>query len=551
MLTDIEIANSIKPKKILSVAKELGLKQSNLAMYGDNKAKISGVKLAPKGKLILVTAINPTKAGEGKTTVSIGLADGLKLLGKNVCLALREPSLGPVFGIKGGATGGGYSQVIPMDEINLHFTGDFHAITSANNLLSAMIDNHIFQGNELDIDENNILFNRCMDMNDRALRRVEVAKEGLKNSVPRYDKFNITSASEIMAILCLSADLDDLKERLGNILVAFSHSGKPIYARDLKCVDAMAILLKEALKPNLVQTLIGTPAIIHCGPFANIAHGCNSITATRLAMTLSDFTVTEAGFGADLGGEKFLDLKCRMANLAPDAVVLVATVRALKLHGGADANKLNEENLTALQKGLPNLEKHIENLTKVFNRRVVCAINKFATDSKAEIKAITDCCKAHGVKAIVADVHGQGGQGAINLAKVVLSECNKKPLPLTYSYNLEDNIVTKTRMLCQKVYGAKDIHLSQKAEQSLKRLESLAKDMPICMAKTQYSLSADPTLLAQPKDFIVEIRDFELRAGAGFIVVIAGDIMLMPGLSKTPSAVNMTINTNGEIKGLF
>lgn len=550
-MTDIEIAERVKPAHIKNVAKKLGLKSENLDLYGTNKAKIKNVNLSPKGKLVLVTSINPTASGEGKTTISIGLADGLSLCGKRVCLALREPSLGPVFGIKGGATGGGQSQIIPMDEINLHFTGDFHAITSANNLLCAMIDNHIFQGNELDIDENNIMFNRCLDVNDRALRNVTVSQEGLKTSVPRAEKFNITSASEVMAVLSLSENIIDLKTRLGNILVAFAKNGNPIFARDLKAENAMALLLKDALKPNLVQTLAHTPVIVHCGPFANIAHGCNSIIATKMALTLSDYCVTEAGFGADLGAEKFLDLKCKLGKLNPDVVVVVATVRALKLHGGADKNELAGADISYLRAGLPNLRRHIENLKNVFNKRVVCAINKFADDKKEELDLIKELCTELSVSCEVADVHGQGGKGAKALAKVVIEECDKKKLPAKYSYNLADDIATKTRDICQKVYHAKDIVLSEKAKNSLLLLEPLAKNYPVCVAKTQYSFSPDPKLLGAPENFVCEIKDFEIRNGAGFVVAVAGSIMLMPGLSKTPAAVKMKIDKNLKIEGLF
>lgn len=550
-MTDIEIANSVKPQDIKTVAKKLGLTCANLELFGTNKAKIKNVKIAPKGKLILVTSINPTASGEGKTTMSIGLADGLALCGKKVCLALREPSLGPVFGIKGGATGGGRSQVIPMDEINLHFTGDFHAITSANNLLCAMIDNHIFQGNELNIDENHIVFNRCLDVNDRALRKVTVSQEGLKTSVPRTEKFNITSASEVMAILSLATDLEDLKKRLGNILIAFSKSKKPIFARDLHAEDAMAILLKDALKPNLVQTLAHTPALIHCGPFANIAHGCNSIVATRTALTLADYSVTEAGFGADLGGEKFLDLKCRLGNLNPDVVVIVATVRALKLHGGANKDDLAHADIKYLEKGLANLERHIKNLVDVFNKRVVCAINQFLDDKKEEFDLIKSLCAKLGVPCEIANVHGEGGKGARKLANIVIRECDKPKMPQKFSYKLSDDIVTKTRDICQKIYGAKDIVLTEKAKESLSLLQPLAKNYPVCIAKTQYSFSPDPKLLGAPKDFVCEIKDFEIRNGAGFIVAIAGSIMLMPGLSKFPAATRMKIDKNYKIEGLF
>lgn len=550
-MTDIEIAQKTKLKEINLIAKKLGLSKNNLIHYGRNIAKIDNLTLKPKGNLILVTSINPTTAGEGKTTLSIGLADALSLLGKSVCLALREPSLGPVFGIKGGATGGGYSQIVPMKEINLHFTGDFHAITSANNLLSAMIDNHIFQGNSLNIDENNIKFHRCVDINDRALREITIAQDGLRASVERKESFSITSASEIMAILCLSKDLVDLKKRLGNIVVAFSKAGKPIYAKDLQAENAMTILLQQAIKPNLVQTLTSTPALIHGGPFANIAHGCNSILATLSALTYADYAVTEAGFGADLGGEKFIDIKSREANLNAKVVVIVVTVRALKLHGGCDKQNLLTPNVTQVKKGICILEKHIENLKNVFNKRIICAINKFDNDCEEEIEVIKNSCKKYKVDAFVATPHQNGGKGCTDLAQAVIKECDKKSLPQKYAYNLNDNIITKTRDICKRVYGAKDIRLSDKAKESLKTIEPFAKDFYVCIAKSQYSLSDNPTLIGRPKNFIVEIKDFELRSGANMVVALAGNIMLMPGLSKVPAACNMHIDKNGSIKGLF
>ena len=551
-MTDIEIARSITTKHIKDVAFGLGLKEDDIEFYGKDKAKINIKKLNPKGKLILVTAINPTSAGEGKTTVSIGLADGLKEIGKNVCLALREPSLGPVFGIKGGATGGGYSQIVPMEDINLHFTGDFHAITSANNLLSAMIDNHIHQGNLLNIDINNIFHKRCVDMNDRALRIIDCALGGKTNGVPRRDGFNITSASEVMAILCLAKDMDDLKDRLGDIMIGLDKSGKALYARDLKANEAMAILLKDAIKPNLVQTLSGTPAIVHCGPFANIAHGCNSNNATKLAMTLADYCVTEAGFGADLGAEKFLDVKCRVAGLKPNCVVVVATIRALKMHGGANKESLKEENLDALTAGLPNLLKHIENIKDVYKLPVVCAINQFFTDIEKEIEIVKHAVNEMGVDAILSNVFGKGGKGAIDLANRVVELCEKDNKSFTMTYNDEDDVVTKIRNVARKIYGAKDIVLLDKAKESLKNIENMGlSHYPVVIAKTQYSLSDNKNLLGRPTDFDITIRDIEIRNGAKFLVALAGDMMLMPGLSKTPAAVNMTITNDGLIEGLF
>ena len=552
MLSDIEIAENIKKEKIVKIAKQLGLKKDNLELYGDYKAKIVNTRVNPKGKLILVTAINPTSAGEGKTTMSIGLADALHLLKKKTCLALREPSLGPVFGVKGGATGGGYSQVLPMDEINLHFTGDFHAITSANNLLASMIDNHIHQGNELNIDVDNICFKRCVDLNDRALREIECGLGGKSNGVPRHDGFNITSASETMAIMCLSKDIDDLKTRLGNILIAFDTSGNPVYARDLHAQDAMAILLKDALKPNLVQTLAHTPAIVHLGPFANIAHGCNSIAATKLAMTYADYTVTEAGFGADLGAEKFLDVKCRVAGIKPNAVVMVATVRALKLHGGANKLALREKNLQAVENGLPNLIKHLSNIKDVYHLPVICAINKFASDTDEEIEVIKSACKSIGVDCYLCDVFTSGGEGALDLAKAVVKKCKEDNGMFAYSYDTEDDIQTKILKVAQKIYGAKGVIYTDKALQDLKNISKLdVHNYPIVIAKTQYSLTDDKNIVGAPTDFDITINEIQVRNGAGFIVPIAGSMMLMPGLSKRPAAVGMTIDSNGTIRGLF
>lgn len=548
-MTDIEIANSINPKPIIEIAKKLGVKEEDLELYGKYKAKVSNININPKGKLILVTAINPTSAGEGKTTVSIGLADGLNLIGKNVCLALREPSLGPVFGVKGGAAGGGYSQVVPMEDINLHFTGDFHAITSANNLLCSYIDNHIFQGNELNIDPSRVVFNRCLDLNDRALRQVEVALSD-KNGVKRQDRFNITAASEIMAILCLARDMEDLKLRLGNILVAYTFEGRPVFAKDLKVVGAMAILLKDAIKPNLVQSLGGTPAFVHGGPFANIAHGCNTVIATKLAMTYADYTVTEAGFGADLGAQKFLDTKCRVANLKPNAVCVVATIRALKLHGGAEKTSLNAENIDALKRGLPNLVKHVNNIKNVYRLPVVVAINKFTTDTEEEISIIEKSMQDLGVKAILSNVWGQGGNGAVELAKEVVSLCNEDNSKFSFSYDIKDDIKTKIKDIATKVYGAKDVVFSEKALKDVLDIEAYNKDLPVIIAKTQYSLSDNAKLLGAPTGFDITINEVQFRGGAGFAVALAGSMLLMPGLSKTPAGEKMDIN-NDVITGLF
>ena len=548
-MTDIEIANSITPKPIVEIAKKLGVKEEDLELYGKYKAKVSNININPKGKLILVTAINPTSAGEGKTTVSIGLADGLNLIGKNVCLALREPSLGPVFGVKGGAAGGGYSQVVPMEDINLHFTGDFHAITSANNLLCSYIDNHIFQGNVLNIDPERVVFNRCLDLNDRALRQIDVAVSD-KNGVKRQDRFNITAASEIMAILCLASDMEDLKSRLGNILVAYTYEGNPIFAKDLKVVGAMAILLKDAIKPNLVQSLGGTPAFVHGGPFANIAHGCNTVIATKLAMTYADYTVTEAGFGADLGAQKFLDTKCRVANLNPNAVCVVATIRALKMHGGVEKTNLSEENIDALKKGLPNLIKHIENIKNVYQLPVVVAINKFTTDTKNEIALVEKSVEDLGVKAILSDVWGQGGKGAVELANEIVSLCQEDNSKFSYSYDVRDDIKTKIKDIAIKIYGAKGVVFSDKALKDIEEIEACNKNLPVIIAKTQYSLSDNAKLLGAPKDFEITINEVQFRGGAGFVVALAGSMLLMPGLSKTPAGEKMDIQ-NGVITGLF
>ena len=552
-MTDIEIARKSKLKPITSIAAKLGLRRSQLELYGKYKAKINTkYDRSAFGKLILVTAINPTAAGEGKTTTSIGLADAMNLTGRNTCLALREPSLGPVFGIKGGATGGGYSQIVPMEDINLHFTGDFHAITSANNLLCSLIDNCLFHGNPLNIDPERIQFNRTLDINDRALRGVLVS-HNVKNAVERYEKFNITAACEVMAILTLAEDIDDLKRRLGNILVAYDFEGNPVYCRQLHGAEAMAILLKDALKPNLVQTLGYTPAIVHCGPFANIAHGCNSVQATKIAMTLADYTVTEAGFGADLGAEKFLDVKCRVADLKPDAVVIVATVRALKLNGGADKNSLAEENLDALQKGMPNLIRHINNIVNVYRLPCVVAINRFTTDTDAEVEMIKSSAENQGVKAVEADVWGKGGKGAISLAEEVVRLCDRQSnRDFRFAYEDSDSVEEKITKVATRIYGAGKVVFTDKAKQSLSALKKLDIDKyPVVIAKTQYSFSDDPSLLGAPENFTLTVRDVEIRNGAGFIVALAGSMLLMPGLPSRPNAVNMTISSDGVIDGLY
>lgn len=552
MKSDIEIANSVKLQPISEIAKKLDIQDDELELYGKYKAKICKKPSPKTDKLVLVTAINPTAFGEGKTTTSIGLADGMNKLGKKVCLALREPSLGPVFGIKGGATGGGMAQIAPMEDINLHFTGDMHAITTANNLISAILDNHLMQGNELDIDIDNIIWKRCMDMNDRALRYIQVGQGGAKNGVPRSDGFNITAASEIMAILCLAKDMADLKVRLGNIIVAYDKKGNSVTAKDLGVVDAVAIVLKDALKPNLVQTLEGTPAIVHGGPFANIAHGCNTIIATKLAMSVADYVITEAGFGADLGAEKFLDIKCRVADIAPKAVVLVATVRALKYNGGIKKEDVAKEDLSALEKGMPNLVGHIRNLRDVYGVNVIVAVNKFITDTDAEIKMIEDACKAEGAVCCLCECWAKGGAGSIELAKAVI-EAVERPTALSYSYDLDMSVEDKIFAVASKVYGAGAVEYSDMAKASIAKINKLGKSrLPICIAKTQYSFSDDMTKLGRPTGFTMTVRDVEIRGGAGFLVVVCGSIMLMPGLGKKPSALGMTIDANsGEIKGLF
>lgn len=551
-MTDIEIAMSVTPENIGNIAAKLGLNEDEYETYGKYKAKINVDPVPKTDKLVLVTAINPTPFGEGKTTTSIGLADGLQKIGKSVCLALREPSLGPVFGVKGGATGGGHAQVIPMEDINLHFTGDLHAITSANNLISAMIDNHIHQGNELGIDPRRIVWKRCVDLNDRALRRIVCGLGGETDGVPREDGFNITAASEIMAILCLSNDLTDFKRRVGDVVVAYNYNREPVRARDLKIEDACAILMKDAIKPNLVQTLEGAPAIIHGGPFANIAHGCNSVIATKTAMSLADYVITEAGFGADLGAEKFIDIKCRMAGLKPKAVVLVATVRALKFNGGAKKENLAKEDLVTLQNGIDNLIAHIDALNNAFNANVVVTLNRFITDSKNEIEYIEKICRERGARFVTCDAWANGGEGAKELANKVVEAVENSDKEMTYSYPLDMSIEEKIEAVAKKVYGAKGIELSPKAKANIKRMTDIGYgNLPICIAKTQYSLSDDPKALGRPKDFTLRIENVELRSGAGFIVVIAGSIMLMPGLSKEPAGTKMTIDENGKISGLF
>ena len=554
--TDIEIAQSVTPKHIREIAAAAGVDEKYLEQYGNYKAKVDYQLLrdkenAPDGKLILVTAITPTPAGEGKTTTSVGLTDGLRKIGKNAVVALREPSLGPVFGIKGGAAGGGYAQVIPMEDINLHFTGDFHAIGAANNLLAAMLDNHIQQGNALGIDVKQITWKRCVDMNDRQLRNIVDGLGGKMQGVPREDGFDITVASEVMAVLCLASDITDLKERLGRIIVAYSYDGKPVTAHDLKAEGAMAALLKDALKPNLVQTLEGTPAFIHGGPFANIAHGCNSITATRMALKLSDYTVTEAGFAADLGAEKFLDIKCRMAGLKPSAVVIVATVRALKYHGGVAKADLNNENLEALEKGLPNLLQHVSNIKDVFGLPCVVAINAFPTDTKAELDLVEAKCKELGVNVALSEVWAKGGEGGKALAEEVVRLC-EQPNDFHQSYELDKPIMDKLNAICTKIYHADGVQLVGNAVKQIKQLEELGfGNLPICMAKTQYSFSDDASLLGAPKGFTVSVRNLKVSAGAGFIVALTGDIMTMPGLPKSPAAERIDVDENGRISGLF
>ncbi len=553
--TDIEIAQESTPLKITEIAKNCGIPEEYIEQYGNYKAKIENGYLKncqkPDGKLILVTAITPTPAGEGKTTTTVGLADSLKRMGKNVCVALREPSLGPIFGIKGGAAGGGRAQVIPMEDINLHFTGDFHAIGAANNLLAAMLDNHIQQGNTLGIDPKNITWRRAVDMNDRQLRNIVDGLGGKMQGVPREDSFDITVASEVMAVLCLASDISDLKKRLASIIVAYTYDGKPVTAGDLKASGAMAALLKDAMKPNLVQTLEHTPAIIHGGPFANIAHGCNSIVATKTAMKIGDYAVTEAGFGADLGAEKFLDIKCRMAGLRPSALVLVATVRALKHHGGCPKTELGNENLEALEKGLPNLLQHIENITKVYRLPCVVAINRFPSDSEPELALVERRCRELGVNVALSEVWEKGGEGGLILAQEVVRLCDEEN-NFTYSYEDNTSLVEKLEAVCTKVYRADGVELTANAKKQLKQLEDngLA-NLPVCIAKTQYSFSDNPGLLGAPRGFNVTVRNLKVSAGAGFIVALTGDIMTMPGLPKVPAAEKIDVDENGKITGLF
>ena len=555
MKSDIEIAQACEMKNIREIAKTAGVDEKYLEQYGNYKAKIDYNMLQevdrPDGKLILVTAITPTPAGEGKTTTTVGLADGLRKIGKNSVVALREPSLGPVFGVKGGAAGGGYAQVVPMEDINLHFTGDFHAIGAANNLLAAMLDNHIQQGNQLGIDVKKIIWKRCVDMNDRQLRNVVDGLGGRMQGVPREDGFDITVASEVMAVLCLATSITDLKERLGRMVVAYTYDDKPVTANDLKAAGAMAALLKDALKPNLVQTLEGTPAFIHGGPFANIAHGCNSIMATKAAMKLGDYAVTEAGFGADLGAEKFLDIKCRMAGLKPSAVVVVATVRALKHHGGVAKADLGTENLEALEKGLPNLLRHVENITKVFQLPCVVAINRFPLDTEAELALIETRCKELGVNVALSEVWGKGGEGGVALAEEVVRLC-EQPNNFRQSYELDTTIEEKLEAIVTKIYRGSGVELTASAKKQAKQITEMGfGHYPICMAKTQYSFSDNASLLGAPEGFTVTVRNLKISAGAGFIVALTGDIMTMPGLPKVPAAEKIDVDETGKITGLF
>ena len=555
-LSDIEIAQGCEMKPVTEIAQSAGIDEKYVEQYGRYKAKIDLSILKENknenGKLVLVTAITPTPAGEGKTTTTIGLADGLRRLGKNAVVALREPSLGPVFGIKGGAAGGGYAQVVPMEDINLHFTGDFHAIGAANNLLAAMLDNHIKQGNELGIDVRRITWKRCVDMNDRQLRNITDGLGGVANGVPREDGFDITVASEVMAVLCLSSSITDLKQRLSKIIVGYTFEGRPVTCADLGAQGAMAALLKDALKPNLVQTLEGTPALVHGGPFANIAHGCNSVTATKLALKLGDYAITEAGFGADLGAEKFLDIKCRAAGLTPSAVVIVATVRALKMHGGLDKKSLDTEDLAALEKGVPNLLRHVSNIKNVYKLPCVVAVNRFPTDTDREIEFIIEKCKALGVNVVLSTVWAEGGKGGEALAREVVRLCNEEKGDFTFSYDLDCTIEEKIEAVVKKIYGGKGIKILPAAQKQIDRLTALGFDKcPVCIAKTQYSFSDDPSLTGAPEDFTVTVRNVKISAGAGFVVVLTGDIMTMPGLPKRPAAERIDVDENGKISGLF
>ena len=555
MKSDIEISQEAKMEKILDIAKSAGIDEKYVEQYGNYKAKIdlsilNDIK-KEDGKLILVTAITPTPAGEGKTTTSIGLADGLRKINKNAVLALREPSLGPVFGVKGGATGGGYAQVVPMEDINLHFTGDFHAIGAANNLLAAMIDNHIYQGNALRIDPRKITWRRCVDMNDRQLRFVVDGLGGKTNGMPREDGYDITVASEVMAVFCLASSISDLKKRLSNIIVGYNYDDEPVTAGDLHAEGAMTALLKDAFKPNLVQTLEKTPAIVHGGPFANIAHGCNSVIATKLALKLGDYVVTEAGFGADLGAEKFLDIKCRAAGIKPSAVVVVATVRALKMHGGLKKTELENEDLDALKKGIPNLLRHVSNMKDVYKLPVVVAVNRFPADTEKELELVISECKKLGVNVVLSEVWAKGGEGGVKLAEEVVKLCEEKN-DFSFSYELDIKIEDKIRAVVQRVYGGRDINITADAKKQIKKIKELGYDkLPICIAKTQYSFSDDQKKLGAPEDFEVTIRNVKVSAGAGFIVVLTGDIMTMPGLPKVPAAENIDVDDEGKITGLF
>ncbi len=556
MKTDIEIAQESKMLPITKIAEIAGIDEELVEQYGKYKAKVDPKVINDEsrknGKLILVTAITPTPAGEGKTTTTIGLADGLRKIGKNSVVALREPSLGPVFGIKGGAAGGGYAQVVPMEDINLHFTGDFHAIGAANNLLAAMIDNHIQQGNALGIDPRRITWKRCVDMNDRQLRFIVDGLGGKPNGTPREDGFDITVASEIMAVFCLASSIDDLKERLGRIIIGYTYSGDPVTASQLKAVGAMAALLKDALKPNLVQTLEHTPALVHGGPFANIAHGCNSVLATKLAMKLGDYAVTEAGFGADLGAEKFLDIKCRMAGLTPSAVVIVATVRALKMHGGLAKTELGKEDLDALKKGLPNLLRHVSNIKNIYGLPSVVAVNRFPTDTDAEVNLVIEECRKLGVNTVLSDVWAKGGEGGIELATEVVRLCEEETPNFTYSYSDDMSLEEKINAVVTKVYGGNGVSYLPAAKKELARLTELGfGNLPVCIAKTQYSFSDDPTKLGAPEDFTVTVKNVKVSAGAGFVVVLTGDIMTMPGLPKSPAAERIDVSSDGVITGLF
>ncbi len=554
-MTDIEIARSTKLDNIVEIAKKVGIQEEDVEQYGKYKAKISdrvyeSLKHKENGKLILVTAVNPTPLGEGKTTISIAVADGLRKIGKNSILALREPSLGPVFGIKGGATGGGKVQIAPMEDINLHFTGDIHAITTANNLLASLIDNHIYFGNELGFDK--VVWKRCVDLNDRQLREVETGLSGEKKIVPRHDKFDITVASEIMAIVCLASDLKDLKQRLGNILIGYNKQGQAIYAKQLKAEGAMTVLLKDALKPNLVQTLEHTPAIIHGGPFANIAHGCNSITATKLALKLGDYVITEAGFGADLGAEKFIDIKCRKAGIKPDAVVLVATIKAIKYHGGVEKDKIQEENIEGIERGIDNLYRHVDNLKNKFGLNVIVALNRYVQDTEKEIEFLKEKLAEKGVELSLVEGWAKGGEGAKDMAEKLVKLTQQKEDRFSYMYELEDSIQTKIEKVATKIYGAKGVEFSESAIAEMRKIEELGYgELPVCIAKTQYSFSDDAKNLECKGDYNITIRDIQLKAGAGFVVALAGKIMTMPGLPKIPSAESIDIDEKGEITGIF